>query len=213
LLTIVVISTLGLLLGLYITWVVHAQGKFQVVVKPQAQETAEPLIEQLPLISVVIPARNEARNIHRCITALLGQTYPYYELIVVDDRSNDDTARILAELAETDNHLQIIHGAELPSGWAGKPHALVQGVAAAQGEWLCFMDADTFAHPDLLYAAYLQASNHRADMFSILTRQELGTFWERTVLPLVFLGLSFGFPIERVNDPSKPEAIPTGSSS
>jgi chlorobactene glucosyltransferase len=208
--TIVIISTLALLLGLYITWVVHAQGKFQVIVEPLAGEIAEPLIEQLPLISLVIPARNEARNIYRCIQALLGQTYPHYEIIVVDDRSSDDTARILAELAETDDHLQIIHGAELPTGWAGKPHALVQGATAAQGEWLCFMDADTFAHPDLLYAAYLQASNHRADMFSILTRQELGTFWERTILPLVFLGLSFGFPVERVNDPSRPEAISNG---
>ena len=107
-----------------------------------------PLAELPPLISVIIPARNEQRNIRRCIQALLSQTYPNFEIIVVDDRSTDETPQILAELAEEDARLQIIHGAELPPGWAGKPHALVQGAAAAQGEWLCFMDADTFAEPE-----------------------------------------------------------------
>ena len=70
------------------------------------------------------------------------------------------------------------------------------------GEWLCFMDADTFAMPELLWSTYRLAIQYQADMFSILTDQELGSFWERTILPLVFLGLSFGFPAERVNDPS-----------
>jgi chlorobactene glucosyltransferase len=199
-----------MLLGLYITWLVHAQGRFQIIVEPQPEQPELTRRDQLPLISVIIPARNEARNIRRSVQALLRQTYPCYELIVVDDRSTDETPSILAGLAATDARLQIVHGAELPEGWAGKPHALVQGAAEAHGEWLCFMDADTFAHPNLIYASYHQASAQRADLFSILTYQELGTFWERTILPLVFLGLSFGFPVERVNDPARPEAISNG---
>jgi chlorobactene glucosyltransferase len=106
--------------------------------------------------------------------------------------------------------LRVIHGRELPEGWAGKPHALVQGAAIAQGEWLCFMDADTFASPELLSSAYDLANQNQADMFSIFTRQILGSFWERTILPLVFLGLAFGFPAERVNDPTQPDAIANG---
>ncbi len=199
-----------MLLGLYITRLVHTQGRFQVVVKPLAEQPEELLARRLPLISVIIPARNEARNIYRCIQALLRQTYPHFELIVVDDRSSDETPHILAEQADADARISVIHGTELPKGWAGKPHALVQGAESARGEWLCFMDADTFAHPDLLFAAYLEANENQADMFSILSRQELGTFWERTVLPLVFMGLSFGFPVERVNDPARPEAISNG---
>jgi chlorobactene glucosyltransferase len=210
LITIIIFSTLAMLLGLYITWLVHAQGKFQVVVEPRTEPPEEALTDQLPLISVIIPARNEARNIRRCIQALLRQTYPHYELIVVDDRSSDETPYLLARLAQADARLQIISGTELPESWAGKPHALVQGSKEAHGEWLCFMDADTFAHPDLLFSAYHQAIEQRADMFSILTRQELGTFWERAILPLVFLGLSFGFPVERVNNPARPEAISNG---
>ena len=111
---------------------------------------------------------------------------------------------------QADPRLRVIGGAELPPGWAGKPHALVQGAAAARGEWLCFMDADTFGEPGLLWSTYRQAVNLQADMFSILTDQELGSFWERVVLPLVFLGLSYGFPADRVNDPSKPDAIANG---
>ena len=206
----VVFSTLAMLLGLYLTWRVHAQGKFQIVVDPHARSADKSPVDQPALISVIIPARNESRNIRRCVNALLNQTYPRYELIVVDDRSSDETPAILAELAEADARLQVLNGAELPEGWAGKPHALVQGASQARGEWLCFMDADTFASPNLLYSAYQQAIKHHADMFSILTRQELGTFWERAILPLVFLGLSFGFPIERVNDPNRPEAISNG---
>lgn len=197
-------------LGLYVTWLVHSRGGLQIVVDPQSDSLKDSLPECPPLISVIIPARNEGRNIRRCVQALIMQTYPNFKIIVVDDRSTDETPQILSELAKGDSHLQIIHGSEMPAGWAGKPHALIQGVAAAQGEWLCFVDADTFAIPDLLWSTYRLAINYGADMFSILTYQELGSFWERAILPLVFMGLSFGFPAERVNDPTKPDAISNG---
>ncbi len=207
---VIILSSLALGLGLYITWLVHSQGGLRIVVDPLSDPARAAISDQLPLISVIVPARNEARNIHRCIQALLQQTYPNYELIVVDDRSTDETAHILIELAKVNSRLQVIQGSELPQGWAGKPHTLVQGAAVAHGEWLCFMDADTFATPDLLWSTYYLAIQHHADMFSILTDQELMSFWERTILPLVFLGLSFGFPAERVNDATKPDAISNG---
>jgi chlorobactene glucosyltransferase len=197
-------------LGLFITWLVHHRDSLQIVVDPVVDMVEAPTSESSPLISVIIPARNETRNIRRCIQALCNQTYPNYEIIVVDDRSTDDTPQILAELVRGCSFLQIIHGDELPLDWAGKPHALVQGAAVARGEWLCFMDADTFAKPNLIKSSYRKAIQFQADMFSILTEQELGSFWERTILPLVFLGLSFGFPAGRVNDPSKPDAISNG---
>jgi chlorobactene glucosyltransferase len=106
----------------------------------------------------------------------------------------------------------VVGGEPLPPGWAGKPHALVQGVRAAdpRAAWLCFVDADTFAQPDLLAGAYAAAEVHQADMFSLFTRQALGTFWEKVVMPLVFSALAVGFPPERVNDPARPEAVANG---
>jgi chlorobactene glucosyltransferase len=196
--------------GIAITWLLHTRVGMQIVVEPITNQSVGSLTVALPLISVIIPVRNEQRNIHRCIRALLDQTYPNYEIIAVDDRSTDETPLILSQLAQANPRLRIFNGTELPSGWAGKPHALVQGAADARGEWLCFMDADTFAGRALLASTYHRALISQADMFSILTDQELGSFWERVVLPLVFLGLSYGFPADRVNDPSKPDAIANG---
>ncbi len=206
----ILLSTLALGVGLYIAWRVHSTGSMMIVVDPQPVDYGIKPPNGLPLISVIVPARNESRNIRRSIQALLAQDYPRFELIVVDDHSNDDTPDILSQLARVDSRLRIVAGSDLPAGWAGKPYALVQGVAVAQGEWLCFVDADTFAHPGLLSAAYHWAEKQAADMFSIFTEQVLGSFWERTILPLVFLGLSFGFPPEKVNDPGKPDAIANG---
>ena len=206
----VIISSFLLAAGLYITWLVHNRSRLDLVVEPWSSQLGPPQAEKSPLISVIIPARNEERNIRRCVEALFSQSYSNFELIVVDDRSSDETGEILSQLQRLDTRLHLVVGQEMPPGWAGKPHALVQGVNMAQGEWLCFMDADTFAGDDLLASTYKKAIEQNADMLSILTEQELVTFWEKTILPLVFLGLSFGFPPQRVNDPCKPDAISNG---
>jgi chlorobactene glucosyltransferase len=202
----VIISSLACLIALVITHWIHSRVAIGTAIHLAPLPPGIPT----PLISIIVPARNEARNIRRCVEALLAQTYPNFELIVVDDRSTDATPQILASLVDADNRLKLIQGHDIPPGWAGKPHALVQGVAAARGEWLCFIDADTFGIPDLISSSYLAALEHDADLFSMLTDQELGTFWEKTVLPLVFTGLAFGFPADKINDPRQPDAIASG---
>ena len=209
-----ILSSVGFLVGLGIVYWMHSQYHLEVTAKPVPPPMGP--VETLPLITVIIPARNEARNIERCVREVLAQTYPRLQVIVVDDRSTDDTPRILAMLeAEHRNtgtgpSLQIVQGKDMPSGWAGKPHALFQGAALAGGSWLCFLDADTFASPELVASAYATAVAHQADLFSILTRQELGTFWEKVIQPLVFTALSIGFSPRRVNDPRYPDAIANG---
>jgi chlorobactene glucosyltransferase len=201
-------STLITLVGLVLTWWIHSRFAISVVVQPGEPMDKAP--SSLPLISVIVPARNEERNICRCVDALLGQTYPNFELIVVDDRSTDLTGKILDEMATRELRLQVIHGSDLPANWVGKPHAIIQGAAIASGDWLCFVDADTFGSAHLLLSAYLMANELHADLFSVLTGQEMGSFWEKVVLPLVFTGLTFGFSSRRVNDPDKPDAIANG---
>lgn len=209
--SLIVLSTSGLVLGLLIVWLLHRAHHMDITVIPG---TYAP-IDHPPFISVIIPARNEARNIQRCVQALLAQDYPNYEIIVVDDRSTDATPQLLKELqvsqaAQGTDRFQVLAGEELEPGWAGKPHALVQGARRARGEWLCFIDADTFASPHLLSATLANALQQHADMFTILTNQELGSFWERTVQPLIFTALAFGFPFKQVNDPTKSVAIANG---
>src|SRR5512139_1661232 len=105
--------------------------------------TVEPLPEQLPLISMVVPARNEQRGIDRCVQGLRDQDYQHLELIFVDDDSTDATPDILKKHAAQDPRVKIIHTGGKPAGWNGKQWACHCGAEATSGDWLCFMDADT----------------------------------------------------------------------
>ena len=198
------LSTVFFIGGLFIIYWLHNQYQMDVVVTPS------PPPSDAPLLSVCIPARNEERNIRPCVEAVLAQDYPNFEVIVLDDRSIDSTPVILADMASRDLHLRSISGLDLPKGWAGKPHALHQASAVARGEWLCFIDADTFLSPATLSSCYANALETQADMFTIMTFQILGTFWEKVVMPLVMTGLSAGFSPRKVNDPKRKDAIANG---
>jgi len=182
----------------------HTQYHMEIVVMPVSAP------DDPPLISICVPARNEEKNIRRCVEALLAQTYPNIEIVVVDDRSADSTPQILADIAQNDSRLHVIHGSDLPSGWAGKPHALYQASKAARGEWLCFVDADTFAKPEAVASCYVKALETKADLFTILTKQELITFCERVLMPLVLTALSVAFSPRKVNDPKERVAVANG---
>ncbi|MBI2331023.1 MAG: glycosyltransferase [Chloroflexi bacterium] len=199
-----IISTLFFIFGLAIIYWIHNQYHLDIVVAPV------PAPASAPLVTVCIPARDEETNIRRCVEAVLRQDYPNFEVIVLDDRSTDSTSEILRQLAAQDDKLKIIHGSDLPEGWAGKPHALYQASAAARGDWLCFVDADTFLTPNALSAVYAKSIETHADLFTILTKQILGSFWERTVMPLVMTALSVGFSPRKVNDPNRRDAVANG---
>jgi chlorobactene glucosyltransferase len=199
-----VLSTALFIAGIIILLWLHDQHHLDIVVEP-----ARPP-QPAPLISVCIPARNEARNIRACVEAILAQQYPNFEVIVVDDRSTDGTSEILRHIAAQNDTLNIINGSDLPSGWAGKPYALHQASAAARGEWLCFVDADTFAAKAALSSCYAKALETNADLFTIMTFQVMGSFWEKVVMPLVMTALSAGFPPRKVNDPNRKDAIANG---
>src|SRR5688572_12458676 len=201
--------------GIFIVYWLHNQYHLDIIVKPA------PPPSNAPLISVCVPARNEERNIRACVESILAQDYPNFEAIVLEDRSTDATPEILRNLLMESGsllpsleqqaaRLQIIQGADLPKGWAGKPHALFQASTAARGEWLCFVDADTFLSPNTLSACYAKAIELKADLFTILTSQILGSFWEKVVMPIVMTALSVGFSPRKVNDPYSRDAVANG---
>jgi chlorobactene glucosyltransferase len=198
------ISTAIFIGGLFIVYWLHNQYHLDIVVTPTSPPT------NAPLISVCVPARNEERNIRACIEAVLAQDYPNFEIIVLEDRSVDATSEILSGLAAQNHKLKVIGGSELPKGWAGKPHALFQASAAAQGDWLCFVDADTFLSPTTLSSCYAKAIETDADMFTIMTFQMMGSFWEKVVMPIVMTALSVGFSPRKINDPKSQDAIANG---
>ena len=139
-----------------------------------------------PRVSVIVPARDEARNVARCVRSVLATTYPDLELLVVDDHSADGTAAIARAAAPDDARLRVLDNPPLPPGWMGKQWACATGAAGATGAVLCFADADTAHAPDLLPRAVSALGARSAALLSVAGRQELGTFWEKAVQPQVF---------------------------
>lgn len=139
-----------------------------------------------PLVTVVVPARDEAHNIGRCVRSILASTYPRLEVVVVDDHSTDGTGDIARQAAAGDARLRVLANPDLSGGWFGKQWACANGAAAARGELLLFADADTAQAPDLITRLVNAQRARDADLISVVGHQELGTFWERLVQPQVF---------------------------
>jgi chlorobactene glucosyltransferase len=159
------------------------------------------------MVSVIIPARNEAHIIETVVRSVLASDYAPFEVLVVDDRSTDDTAAIVRRIAAEDARLRLVAGSELPAGWFGKPWACAQGYRAARGELLLFTDADTRHAPELLSRAVGALEDLRADMLSVIAHQRCVTFWERIVMPQIWLLLGLRYPPEKVNRATKPSQV------
>lgn len=134
---------------------------------------------RFPRVSVIVPARDEERAIERTVRALLAQTYPELELIVVNDRSVDRTGEILARFPG----LVVVDNEEPPPGWLGKPWALHQGSLRATGELLLFVDADVIYEPELVTAAVAHLEHCDAALLSLFPHFETHGFWEPVVMP------------------------------
>jgi len=148
-----------------------------------------------PLVSVIIPARNEERNIGACLSSMVASDYPSFEIIVVDDQSDDRTPD-LVRASEVGNarEIRLIEGEPLPEGWFGKPWACSQGAAQAAGDLLLFIDADTVLSSDLLRQTVLELCDSEGDVLTIIGQQIMGTFWERLIQPQFFFLLAMRFP-------------------
>jgi chlorobactene glucosyltransferase len=158
-----------------------------------------------PLVSVVVPARDEARNVERCVRSVLATTYPRVEVVVVDDHSSDGTGEIARALAAGEPRLRVLDNPPLPAGWFGKQWACRTGALAARGDVLLFADADTTHAPDLVGRLVNELRARGGGLLSVVGRQELGSFWERVVQPhvlAVILGRYGG--TERVSRARRP---------
>ncbi len=159
------------------------------------------------LLSVIIPARNEREVIGNVVRSILGGGYEPLELIVVDDQSGDGTANVVRAIAAGDPRVRLVEGAPLPGGWYGKPWACAQGAAVAGGRLLLFTDADTTHRPGLHALAVGLREELDADLLTLAPRQRCVTFWERLVMPQVWLLLGFRFHPRVVNRARRPRDL------
>ena len=154
-----------------------------------------------PNISVLFAARDEADKLPAALKTFLAVDYPRFEVVAVNDRSEDATGEILEHAAQENPHMKVVRVRELPAGWLGKPHALQKAYEQSSGEWLIFTDADVQFAPSLLRSAISLAEKKGWDHLTLSGRTEMFTFGEK--IALTFFALAFLMSVRpwRVSDP------------
>jgi cellulose synthase/poly-beta-1,6-N-acetylglucosamine synthase-like glycosyltransferase len=163
-----------------------------------------------PLVTIVVPAKDEAAGVEVSVRSIMHSDYSNLEIILVNDRSEDGTPRIMERLAKEDPRIKVVSINELPKGWTGKTHAMFRAAQEASGDILLFTDADAFldpmAVPQVLH--FFKAQN--LDMFSLLPGFVKKGFNENAVYPHMALGISYFYPLTDVNNPAKEAALASG---
>lgn len=168
--------------------------------------------ENLTFVSILVPARNEAhRVLGKSISSMLEQTYQNYELIVLNDRSTDDTREILETLKTQNSKLKIIEGKEPEKDWLGKPHALEQAFENANGEWILTADADIIFTAETLQTVVDYAEKNEFDALTLIPRQIFGSFWEKLFMPVFGWFCLLAMPLHRVNASDRKESMGVGN--
>ncbi len=176
---------LGLILWGFVAsfWVFYglhiAYGALRLPIVKDVAPASDP---DCPCISILLAARDEEEKLPAALATLMEIDYPNLEVIAVNDRSQDSTGHILDEFAATHSRLRVVHVAQLPAGWLGKPHALQKAYEAATGEWLLFTDADVRFKPDVLRRAVAFARRQSLDHLSLFCDVEMVGFWEKALI-------------------------------
>jgi cellulose synthase/poly-beta-1,6-N-acetylglucosamine synthase-like glycosyltransferase len=161
---------------------------------------------QRPIVSVIVPARNEEACLESCLRSLVQQDGIPFEIIVVDDGSTDATRKI----AESFSAVRVMAAPPLPEGWCGKSNAVAFGARHARGDWFLFTDADTIHKRGSLARAVSEAEKNGADLLSYSPEQVVKSFWERAIMPVVFAELAATFKPREVSDPRSSVAAANG---
>lgn len=152
-------------------------------------------LKQIPFVSILVPARNEALNIEGCVRSLLAQDYPEFEVIVLDDQSTDETRTILEKIQLKNPKLKIINGSSLPAGWLGKHWACHQLAIAARGELILFTDADTNHEPYALRQSVFTMQNAGADLLTAYPHEQVISWGEKLTVPILGFALFSFVPV------------------
>jgi len=156
-----------------------------------------------PKVSIILPARNEEEFIGKCLNSLTNQDYENYEIIVIDDSSEDDTGKIIAEYAKKHSNVIPVSARPKPEGWMGKNWACMEGYGKATGELLLFTDADTTHAKNVITLAVTHLNSFNLDALSSIPKMLTFDFWTNITLPMISTFLHTRFSALNVNNPAK----------
>lgn len=168
-------------------------------------------INDWPMVSIIVPACNEARHIEAAIKSRLALDYPHLEIIAINDRSTDHTGKILDSLAKEDYRIKVIHINSLPDGWLGKVHALHQGVKQASGQWYLFTDADVYFKPSVLRQTIAYVLQHQINHLVCLPAVRTRGFWLNVAIRTFFLAFCIKARLATVNNDNSKAAAGVGA--
>lgn len=171
--------------------------------RKEERQSHDEKTRRLPLLSVVLSARNEQDNIQKCLNSLVRQDYQNYEIFAVNDCSTDATGEILHKIAasNSDRKITIVNLERKPAGWVGKNWACYQGYKRSSGQILLFTDADTIHAPDTISLAVRHMVDEKLDALTARPRITSDNTWTKIVLPLVWMVSHIAFSASKVNNP------------
>ncbi|RXJ04633.1 glycosyltransferase [Anaerobacillus alkaliphilus] len=172
---------------------------------------SEDLGGNTPLVSIIIAAKNEAKDIKKSVQSQLKQTYQNIEWIIVNDRSSDGTGKLIEELVQEDHRVRSIHIHELPSGWLGKNHALYQGYLVSKGDILLFTDGDVYFEKDTVVKSLSYLTKNNIDHLTLTPDMDVKPFWAKAFVTFFLFGFSYFKRPWRANDDQSPVAIGIGA--
>ncbi|MEX0861261.1 glycosyltransferase [Nitrosopumilus sp.] len=164
-----------------------------------------------PKVSIILPARNEEEFLGKCLESLLDQDYENYEVIVIDDSSEDSTGKIISEFAKKNSKIIHVSAKPKPDGWMGKNWACMEGYRKATGDLLLFTDADTRHSKNVISLAVAHLISLNLDALSVIPKMLTFDFWTNISLPMISTFLHTRFSALNVNNPSKKTAYFFGS--
>jgi glycosyltransferase involved in cell wall biosynthesis len=162
----------------------------------------DPLPDPLPHVTIIIPAKDEGARISDCLNSALAQDYADFDVLAVDDRSTDDTGKVMDAIATANPKLKAVHIDNLPPGWTGKNNALYRAAQQATGSWLLFIDSDVMLQPSALSASLAIAAGRQFDLFSLCLRHETRGLAEEVLIPLASTAIGSAYMMGLSNSPS-----------
>jgi len=160
----------------YLVLVMIGARRLMVRLKDESPVTADPGLNP-PRLSLIVPACNEALSVQAAVQSMLAQDYSNLEIVLVNDRSTDQTGQIMDQIADQHSHVKVVHIDQLPGGWLGKNHAMWLGTKHATGDWLLFSDADIHFDPTTFRRAIALAERRGLDHLTLTPDMTVRGFW------------------------------------
>lgn len=201
----------AILVGVSMAWIFLIKSMINSVRLTPYLDKFERKKHNNPKVSIILPARNEQEFIGKCLDSLIEQDYTNYEIIVIDDSSEDATGKIISEYAKKNSKVIPVTAQIKPDGWMGKNWACMEGYKKAKGDLLLFTDADTKHAQNVISLAVSHLLSFNLDALSAIPKMRTIDFWTRITLPMISTFLHTRFSAIRVNDPSKKTAYFFGS--